>query len=322
MVTRRVPSNEDREVIRQAAQWLALLESAGTCEDDHPELQSWRKSSSTHERAWQKARQLRERFCGLPSGLAMSTLDRPDQGRRALLKRALGIAAVVPAAWLLSRQLPLDVWRADLHTSTGELRKLPLAAGSLLQLNTDSAVNLDLGSGVVTLLRGEIALSVPGNAALAIEAPYGRILVGRSAVCVRLNSSDCQVSVLSGSVQLGPLRGVSMDLHAGQQVRLALNGAGPIGVFDVSAPGWREGVLTAQDQALGDFLRELSRYRAGLLRWEPELESLRVTGTFRLDDTDQILSLLAASLPVEVQMRSRYWVTLRSRKAFTQKNSA
>jgi transmembrane sensor len=41
---------------------------------------------------------------------------------------------------------------------------------------------------------------------------------------------------------------------------------------------------------------------------------LRVTGSFRLDDTDRILTLLAASLPLEVQMRTRYWVTLLPRK--------
>ena len=70
----------------------------------------------------------------------------------------------------------------------------------------------------------------------------------------------------------------------------------------------------AQDQKLGDFLRELSRYRPGILRWEPELETLRVTGSFGLDDTDRILSLLATSLPVEVHMRTRYWVTLAPRK--------
>ncbi|MNY81186.1 fec operon regulator FecR [compost metagenome] len=70
----------------------------------------------------------------------------------------------------------------------------------------------------------------------------------------------------------------------------------------------------AQNQPLGDFLRELSTYRPGLLRWEPALESLRVTGSFRLEDTDRILSLLASSLPLEVHRRTRYWVTLRSRK--------
>jgi len=68
--------------------------------------------------------------------------------------------------------------------------------------------------------------------------------------------------------------------------------------------------LSVNNQPLGQFLRELSRYRPGWLRWDPALESLRVTGTFRLDDTDRVLALLAASLPVAVQARSRYWITL------------
>ncbi|MGE1115902.1 hypothetical protein ACQJ0K_29855, partial [Priestia megaterium] len=71
----------------------------------------------------------------------------------------------------------------------------------------------------------------------------------------------------------------------------------------------------AQNQPLGDFLRELRRFRPGLLRWAPELENLRVIGSFRVDDTDRVLSLLAASLPLEVQSRTRYWVTLMPLKA-------
>lgn len=38
-------------------------------------------------------------------------------------------------------------------------------------------------------------------------------------------------------------------------------------------------------------------------------------GSFRVDDTDRVLSLLAASLPLEVQSRTRYWVTLMPLKA-------
>jgi transmembrane sensor len=55
----------------------------------------------------------------------------------------------------------------------------------------------------------------------------------------------------------------------------------------------------------------LERYRPGVLRWDPSLETLRVTGSFRLDDTDRILNLLAQTLGLEVQARTRYWVTLR-----------
>lgn len=241
-------SNEDREVARRAAHWLALLESGGAKEDDHLKLKHWRDSCSSHERAWQKAQQLRQRFCCLPSSLAMATLDRPDEARREFLKRALGVAALVPAAWLLGRQLPLDVWRADLQTSTGEHKRLPLADGSTLQLNTASAVNVDLGQRRITLVRGEMALKVPGNVPLTIEGSYGRIIVSRSEVCVRLTANDCQVSVVSGTVQLQPLQGAGLALHSGQQVSLRLAGAGPISTFDRLLPGWRDGVLMAQNQ--------------------------------------------------------------------------
>ncbi|KPW93306.1 MULTISPECIES: FecR domain-containing protein [Pseudomonas syringae group] len=319
---RSAPSNEEREVVRRAAQWLALLESGGASEEDHAMLQHWRDSSASHERAWQKAQQLRQRFFGLPANLAMATLDRPDKARRAALKRALGAVALVPTAWLVGRQLPLDVWRADLQTSVGEHKRLSLADGSTLQLNTDSAVNVDLGARRVTLVRGEIALKVPGRAALTIEGPYGRVVVSQSEVCVRLNQSDCGVSVVSGAVQLYPLQGPVLALHAQQQVSLKQDGAGPVSAFDALLPGWRDDVLTAQNQSLGDFLRELGRYRPGLLRWEPALEALRVTGSFRLDNTDRVLSLLAASLPVDVQMRTRYWVTLVPRKNISTKNNA
>lgn len=307
-------SAEARQVVRAAAQWLALMESGSASERDRAELQSWRDSHPSHEQAWQKAQLLRQRFADLPSGLAMASLDRPQASRRTVLKRAVGAVALVPTAWLISRQLPLDVWRADLRTATGEGRKIQLADGSSLQLNTASAVDIDLKSRRIKLVEGEIALKVPGASPLTIQTHFGDVVVSQSEVCVRQGASGCKVSVLNGTVQLQPLRGPVFSLRGGQQVSLLAVGTGSVEPFDVLAPGWRDGVLMAQNQPLGDFLRELSTYRPGILRWEPELEALRVTGSFRLDDTDRVLALLAASLPLEVHSRTRYWVTLLPRK--------
>lgn len=251
----------------------------------------------------------------------MATLDRPDQGRRDVLRKALGIATLAPAIWLVGRQLPMDAWRADLQTSTGERTRQTLADGSTLQLNTASAVNVDMAQRRVTLVRGEIALNVPGNVALTVQSVYGQVWVSRSEVCLRLDDEGCQVAVVSGGVQLQLLQGPVITLGAGQQVRLQRSGTGLVTGFDGSLPGWRQGVLSAQNQPLGDFLRELSRYRTGLLRWDPALEALRVTGSFRLDNTDRILSLLAASLPLEVHSRTRYWVTLQRPGRAQQKNA-
>ncbi|NMX60545.1 DUF4880 domain-containing protein [Pseudomonas sp. WS 5059] len=302
------------DVARAAAQWLALLESGTAGERDHDGLQQWRDSHPQHEQAWQKAQLLRQRFAELPSSLAMASLDRPQPGRRAVLKRALGVAALVPAAWLLSRQLPIDVWRADLHTATGERKRVPLADGSALQLNTASAVDVDLPRRRLTLVDGEMALNVPGPSALTVHTRYGQVIASQAEVCVRQLADACLVSVLKGQVQVQDGSGRSTWLHSAQQIRLQPSGLGAPLPFDVLQLGWRDGVLTAQNQGLGDFLRELDRYRPGVLRWDPRLETLRVTGSFRLDDTDRILSLLATTHGLHVQFRTRYWVTLASRK--------
>jgi transmembrane sensor len=303
----------NRDVARAAAQWLALLESGAATERDHAALQHWRDSHPQHEQTWQRAQSLRQRFSDLPQALAMASLDRPQPGRRAVLKRALGVAALVPAAWLISRQLPLDAWRADLRTATGERKRLPLADGASLQLNTATAVDVDLAQRRVTLVDGELALTVPGTAALTVDTRYGQLRVSQAEVCVRQLASGCRVSVLKGAVQVRDLKGQLATLQGGQQASLHASGLGAWVPFDVLQLGWRDGVLTAQNQALGDFLRELERYRPGVLRWDPRLESLRVTGSFRLDDTDRILSLLASTLGLELHSRTRYWVTLAPR---------
>lgn len=308
------PAPDVRQAVRAAAQWLALLESGGATEQDRANLQRWRDSCRSHELAWQKAQALRQRFADLPSALALSSLDRHDPARRVVLRRALGAVALVPAAWLISRQLPLEVWRADLHTATGERKQVQLADGSSLELNTASAVDVDLPSRRVKLVEGEMSLKVSGTSPLTIQTRFGQVIVSQSEVCVRQNASNCRVSVFNGVVQLQPLQDASLTLRAGQQINLQATGASGIEPFDVLQPGWREGVLMARNQALGDFLRELDTYRPGVLRWEPELEALRITGSFRLDDTDRILALLAASLSLEVQTRTRYWVTLVARK--------
>ncbi|MBT2373095.1 FecR domain-containing protein [Pseudomonas fluorescens] len=299
-----------REVARAAAQWLALLESGSATERDHVGLQRWRDSHCSHEQAWQKAQMLRQRFAELPQALAMASLDRAQPGRRAVLKRALGVAAVVPAVWLLSRQLPIDAWRADLHTATGERKRMQLAEGALLQLNTASAVDVDWAQRRLTLVEGELALKVPGDTALSVQTRYGQVSAREADVCVRQLSSGCRVSVYKGAVRVRDMLGQESTVQAGQQTLLQTRGLGAITLFDAQQLGWQDGVLTSQNQPLGDFLRELERYRPGVLRWDPALEPLRVTGSFRLEDTDRILALLASTLALQVHSRTRYWVTL------------
>lgn len=309
---------QSRQIAEDAADFLVLLDSGSVSAEDRARLQHWREQSSHHEQTWQKAQSLRQRFAGLPPELAMASLDRPDSGRRSVLKRALVVAALLPAGWLLAEQAPVAAWRADLRTASGGRRDIRLPDGSLMQLDTATALNMDLDHGkrLLSLIEGEMALTMASNvAAMTIQTPQGQVIGNGAELCIRLQGNNCQVSVWRGAVELKPQEGQPTRLQAGQRASMTLQNVSAVTSFDVRQPGWRQGVLSVENQPLGQFLEELARYRPGILRWEPALESLRVTGTFRLDDTDKILQLLAASLPLHVQTRTRYWVTLVPRQA-------
>jgi len=310
-VLNREAPEDTRQLVRAAAHWLALLESGSASQAQHAELQHWRSLSTAHEQAWQRAQAFKQRFAGLPTELAMATLDRPDGERRRMLKGLLGFAALAPAAWFVARELPLDAWGADLSTATGERRRLTLADGSVLDLNTATAVDLDPDRRGLRLLRGEIALRRAQPSPFVIRTAFAEAtLVAGGDLCVRQYETGCEFSVASGNLDVRAQDGSRWRVPQGKRLRLPAQAGVPLQPFDVAQPGWREGVLVANDERLGDFLRELDRYHPGILRWDASLETLRVTGSFRLDDTDRILQLLAASLPLEVRSRSRYWVSL------------
>ncbi|MEG0200774.1 MAG: iron dicitrate transport regulator FecR, partial [Comamonas sp.] len=48
-------------------------------------------------------------------------------------------------------------------------------------------------------------------------------------------------------------------------------------------------------------------------RCDPAVAALPVSGAFQLRNTDEALMALAASLPVRILQRTRYWVTIAAR---------
>jgi transmembrane sensor len=50
-----------------------------------------------------------------------------------------------------------------------------------------------------------------------------------------------------------------------------------------------------------------------VIRCDPAVAGLRVSGVFRLDDTDAVLAIVAETLGVRVVSRTRYWVTVTAR---------
>jgi transmembrane sensor len=314
----------ERNVAREAARWLMRLSSGRATDADVNACDQWRASKAEHEYAWQRAQRVNARFGLIPSALGMATLNRPDlKSRRAALKTLVALVVAGPVGWAAWRADPLG-WSADYRSAAGERRDVMLADGSTLHLNTSSAVDVlfDDAARLLRLRAGEIAVNAVADPAsqprpFIVRTRLGDIEAQASRFCVRQERERCLLSVQEGSVRVSsgaqPDRYVSVS--AGEQRSLSTDGIAAPAPADPHASDWLRGVLYASALQLDAFAAELGRYRPGILRCDPEIAHLRISGAFQLHDTDAVLAALPATLPVQVRYRTQYWVTIAPRAA-------
>lgn len=99
-------------------------------------------------------------------------------------------------------------------------------------------------------------------------------------------------------------------VHAGESLWFTRDAFIRLQALNSSDASWTQGVLSFRDRPLHEVLATLSRYRPGILRCDPAVAGLRLSGTFPLGDTDAILHIIAQTLPVKLQFATRYWVTV------------
>lgn len=314
----------DPAIVAQASDWLVQLQHNPT-DADQLACERWRQRHPHHELAWQRL-------------LAFHQNLQAGAGRvvRPAARQALTTAAQMPArrraaAWLLGAggvgvlglawrgEWPLRTWTAAYRTGTGEQRTVHLADGTMLMLNTGSAVDVDFTATarVLILRAGEIQVQTGRDAAgraLRVETAQGRVIpVGTRFIVREMGQGDTVlVQVQQGAVAVQPRHALQpvARLAAGQQAVFDARGVSAAVILDEAAAAWADGMLVADRMPLDAFLAELGRYRPGLLRCDPAVAGERVTGAFPLADTDRVLTMLTRVLPVRLSVRTRYWVTV------------
>lgn len=322
----------DRAVVREAAQWLMRLHSGDATASDVEACQRWRAAHPEHERAWQRAERVNQKFDLVPREIALPALNRAQRvDRRAMLKTLVVAMTVAPASYLAWREWG-DGWSADYQTATGERRSIELADGTRIQLNTASAMDVAFTDNQrrINLRGGEIAIETGSDSVFTgvnpdanhrpfiVETAHGSIrALGTRFVVRQGQGSDAAVSTIRVAVQQGAVEirskaapDQAVRVEAGQQTRFASAGVDAAQPADSHAADWSRGVLFASNMRLSDFAVELGRYRSGLLRCDPAVAHLRITGAFQLNNTDNVLAALPDTLPVSVVYRTRWWVTI------------
>lgn len=307
--------------LEQAALWYVRLTGDNQSASEKHAWQQWLQAAPENRWAWQQAERLQQRLQAMPTRLAGRTLDLAAQqhsaGRRSVLKGIallLGSGSLGWAGYQHSRTSP---WLAEHRTAVGERKSLTLADGSQVQLNTGSAldVHYDGQQRLLILRQGEILIrtaSDPQGRPFQVQTPQGLVRVLGTRFSVRINDQRTDVAVFEHRVQLTPLHGQPVLLDNGKQASFSTTAAQPERPLKEAQDAWSKGLLIANNQPLGELLDELGRYRHGWLRCDPAVANLRISGTFNLDDSDQALRAVTSALPVRLEHRTRYWLTVRA----------
>lgn len=306
-----------QEVLTEAATWLMEMHEGPLGPSQRVRLAQWRQRSPAHERAWEKAAILLDKFQTLPApgAAALRSLSMP--ARRKAVKTLSAALVLGPAAWLAYRHAPWIDHPGRYITAVGERRDLILADGTAVSLNTDTELEVSFGTRerVLRLKRGEIMVSTAKDAAqppraFLVEVGAGRIRALGTRFNVRQLEHGSRVAVTEGAVELRPADrpAAALVLPAGMAASFSRNAVAPARPIDDSSLSWTSGMLMADRMPLAQWLAEIGRYRKGSLQADRSVAALPVSGVFPLADTDLSLALLAQTLPVRLQFFTRYWV--------------
>lgn len=321
-----VQLNINEEIAVQAVEWYFSLKENPQDVVLQQNWQAWMDRDQAHHAAWQKIEQFNQELGSLNNPISKklthSSLGLAGKKRRQLLRSIVAVGFVgAGGAMALQRNQIFPQLSADYRTGKGEIRQFTLADGTHIELNADSAVNVNFSANErsLHLLMGDVLIQTatdPADRPLVVYASWARFQPLGTRFYIRNRKNDGMLAVYEGSVNLwqtnqqntAPLR-----IDSGGKLIFDNNGLSELLPADSNDLAWQQNMLVADAMRLVDLVKELGYHHHGWIRIDDSVANLLVSGTYPLDDIDRVLSALTASLPIKLVYRTRYWITLKSK---------
>jgi transmembrane sensor len=285
-----------------AAEWLEKRTHGEWTEADQLQFDGWLQTSLANRIAYLRLEDA-WRFADRLSALKPV---RPDAGdarasRFKFARNAIAACLVIGAGLLAARFYMATPAEKTYATSIGDSKRLTLADGTQIELNTDTLVRIDRDGNTrkVWLDKGEAYFQVKHDPAhpFVVIADGHRLLDIGTKFLVRRDRGKLHVSVLEGKVQYDPqinshtpILLASGDVLTATKNSVSVNRAGTTEI--ANALGWRSGVITLDNTTLADAISEFNRYsRRHVVIADPEVAHLRIMGTFQAGNADAFVAV-------------------------------
>jgi transmembrane sensor len=360
-------SNEEQvraAIAEQAAEWFAVNDEGPLDARDSAALAAWLKTSPVHieeflgvstiARDLKEARTDPQYSLEAILGRARVEDDPPVQPLRLRVIEAVRISAIRrwrPAAvamtvcavlslgllltWNLRPIKPVSrpgaITALHFETGHGEQLSRRLADGSVLHLNTDSAVTIRYGKAerrvMLTSGQAEFEVAHERDRAFRVIAGSAEVLDLGTKFDVRLEHDSTVVTVVEGRVAVGPSPMLEklgtnitqnhpprfVELRADQQISVTEGAwpATPVAVDAQNTTAWLRREIVFDHEPLERVAAEYNRYTAKPIEIAtPALRNLQISGVFATDDPDAFIAFLRSLKGVRVEvteMRIRVW---------------
>ncbi|PTT85922.1 Fe2+-dicitrate sensor protein [Pelomonas sp. HMWF004] len=321
--TRALPPDATASAVEAAIRWMVRLQSGDATPHDHQACQRWQQEQPENAQAWAAIDAFSQQLKALPRALVHTTLARPPRPRRRMVLKSVMLLGGAGGLGLASTQGGWHALAADYRTGVGERRRVALPDGSVLHLNTATAldVHADAHERCVNVRAGEVLVEcapdgrMPSPLPLRVQTAESQVRASSGRFIVRQFAGRTSVHALTGGLDVHPRAPAGSGLthlrvEPGQQWLFDAQGAGLASPADESAAAWTDGVIVARSMRLSTLTAELARYHRGWLRCDQAVAEWRVSGVFPVDDIGRVVAALQRTLPVRARAVTPWWVTL------------
>ncbi len=320
----------------QALGWVVRLRSDTVQDRDRESFAEWLTHSDDNQQAWEQALDLWE-TAGVLSYLPSQDLLASSESFAEQLNNSGGFlrkwskgfwraltgvstSLVIAAAVFLMFE---DNGRSY-YSAVGEYQQIALADGSMIELNTDSAVNVSLEQSVrkIELLKGEAFFTVASDKQRPFVVQVGAATVqalGTAFNIYRSQDDQVAVAVTEGVVRVSESKGSAVA--AAQSKLLVANQAlivtAAAGIADAilntdRATAWRQQQIIFDDASVTQAVASLNRYRQNKIVVADQSQSnRRISGIFSTAEHQQTLFAVAEAFDLEVSQQADHWLLSR-----------
>ncbi len=323
-MTETLPDPSRRETASQiddaAAAWAAKADRGPLGADEQAALDAWLGGDTRRLGAYARALAVNAHFdraAALGPGYSPAYFEEPAPApqiaRRKFIVAGGGALAASVAAFA---GYGLIVSRSAIATAKGDLRRITLAEGSAVTLNTDSRIRPKIADQLreVDLVEGEALFDVTRDRKRPFVVHAGRARVrvlGTSFTVRRFEDDSVEVTVLEGLVEVGETGGrPGQLLRAGQRTRLLSGGGFRTDRLEPAAlersVGWRRGLLDLDGMTLDEAAAEYARYSERRIEIaDPAIGRMKVTGVYSTSDPLGFAEAAALSLGLRAAPTSK-----------------